>query len=170
MSETLQTSFSTTEAKGRITLFRNYFDGGNGYYGRFNRNTVTMRTLIARIQDRKAGTNELNVQEIAGFLKEEILAALRNGEAVNVMDLGTLFIATRGKYDGSSFVAEGGRPPLQVKFTPSGLTQGTERVPGQLMPICIKYLLRPTKPCIVMIWCVRRAFYTDSFRRIRCFF
>ena len=80
MSETLQTSFSNTEAKGRITLFRNYLDGGNGYYGRFNRNTVTMRTLIARIQARKAGTNELNVQEIAGFLKEEILAALRNGE------------------------------------------------------------------------------------------
>ena len=125
MSETLQTSFSNTEAKGRITLFRNYFDGGNGYYGRFNRNTVTMRTLIARIQARKAGTNELNVQEIAGFLKEEILAALRNGEAVNIMDLGTLFIATRGTYDGSSFVAAGGRPPLQVKFTPSGLTQGT---------------------------------------------
>ena len=125
MSETLQTSFSNAEAKGRITLFKNYLDDGNGYYGKFNRNTVTTRTLIARIQARKAGTNELNVQEIAGFLKEEILAALRNGEAVNVMDLGTLFIATKGKYDGSSFAAEGGRPPLQVKFTPSGLTQGT---------------------------------------------
>ena len=134
MSETLQTSFSNIEAKGRITLFRNYLDGGNGYYGRFNRNTVTMRTLIARIQARKAGTNELNVQEIAGFLKEEILAALRNGEAVNVMDLGTLFIATRGKYDGSSFVAAGGRPPLQVKFTPSGLTQGRSACRDSLCP------------------------------------
>ena len=29
MSETLQTSFSNTEAKGRITLFRNYLDGGH---------------------------------------------------------------------------------------------------------------------------------------------
>ena len=33
-------------------------------------------------------------------------------------------LTCRMRYDGSSFVAEGGRPPLQVKFTPSGLTQG----------------------------------------------
>lgn len=125
MSETLQTSFNDVEAQGKIVLFKNYLEKGNSYYGRFNRKTVNTRTLIARIQARKAGTNELNVQEIAGFLKEEILTALRNGEAVNVMDLGTMFIATKGKYNGSSFVTSDGSKPLQVKFTPSRLTQET---------------------------------------------
>ncbi len=125
MSETLQTSFNDVEAQGKIVLFKNYLEKGNAYYGRFDRKTVTTRTLIARIQARKAGTNELNVQEIAGFLKEEILTALRNGEAVNVMDLGTMFISTKGKYNGSSFVTGDGSKPLQVKFTPSRLAQET---------------------------------------------
>lgn len=127
MSETLQTSFNDVEAQGKIRLFKNYLgkDSASGYYGRFDRKTVNTRTLIARIQARKAGTNELNVQEVAGFLKEEILTALRNGEAVNVMDLGTLFIAPKGKFNGSSFVTKDGSRPLQVKFTPSRLTQET---------------------------------------------
>ncbi len=123
MSETLQTSFNDVEAQGKIVLFKNHLGKGNSYYGRFDRKTVSTRTLIARIQARKAGTNELNVQEIAGFLKEEILTALRNGEAVNVMDLGTMFISAKGKYDGSGFVTKDGSKPLQVKFTPSRLTQ-----------------------------------------------
>ena len=123
MSETLQTSFNDVEAQGKIVLFKNYLEKGNSFYGRFSRKTVTTRTLIARIQARKAGTNELNVQEIAGFLKEEILTALRNGEAVNVMDLGTMYITTKGTFNGSSFVTKDGSKPLQVKFTPSRLTQ-----------------------------------------------
>ena len=125
MSETLQTSFNDVAAQGKIVLFKNYLEKGNSYYGRFGRKTVNTRTLIARIQARKAGTNELNVQEIAGFLKEEILTALRNGEAVNVMDLGTMFISIKGKYDGSGFVTKDGSKPLQVRFTPSKLTQET---------------------------------------------
>ncbi len=69
---------------------------------------------------------------------------------------------------GSSFTYEWKDESGNVLSTDPTLTQGPERVQGQLMPICIKYLLQSTKPCIVMIWCVRRAFYTDSFRRIRC--
>ena len=71
MSETLQTSFNDVEAQGKIVLFKTYLETGHAYYGRFDRKTVNTRTLIARIQARKAGTNELNVQEIAGFLKED---------------------------------------------------------------------------------------------------
>ena len=125
MSETLQTSFNDVEAQGKIVLFKNHLGKGNSYYGRFDRKTVSTRTLIARIQARKAGTNELNVQEIAGFLKEEILAALRNGEAVNVMDLGTMFISARGTSDGGSLVTRDGDSPLKVRFTPSRLVQET---------------------------------------------
>ena len=62
MSETLQTSFNDVEAQGKIVLFKNHLGKGNSYYGRFDRKTVSTRTLIARIQARKAGTNELNAQ------------------------------------------------------------------------------------------------------------
>ena len=125
MSETLQTNFNDVEVKGRVSLFRNHLCIGGEYFGRFERNTVTTRTLIARIQNRKTGTNELNVQQIAGFLKEEILAALRAGEAVNVMDLCTFYIRMKGKFDGTSFVTKDGSAPFKVKFTPSPLVQST---------------------------------------------
>ena len=125
MSEALQTNFNDVEAEGRIMLIKNPLGNGSEYYGRFNRKMVNTRTLIARIQARKAGTNELNVQQIAGFLKEEALAALRNGEAVNVLDLGTFYITPKGKFNGTNFVTKDGSKPLQVKCTPSLLAQST---------------------------------------------
>lgn len=121
---TLNTTFNDTDGNGSITLYVNPFGNGSKYYGKFDRNTITTETLIARIQKRKAGTNELAVQQIAVFLKQEILEALEKGEAVNVMDLGTLYIVPNGKFNGTSFDS-GDKPALSVKFTPSQLTQST---------------------------------------------
>ncbi|MCR5761909.1 MAG: DUF4469 domain-containing protein [Treponema sp.] len=117
MSETLSTTFKNAGSNGRITLYANPFDNGSQYYGRFERNVVDTKVLIARIQNRKAGTNELAVQEIAGFLKEEILQAVRNGEAVNVMDLGILYIVPNRKFDGMS-MEQSSAPALAVRFLP----------------------------------------------------
>ena len=79
MAEALNTNFSDSVKYGKIVLYENHLLNGNdGYYGRFERRTIDTNTLIARIQQRKAGTNELAVQQIAGFLKEEVLR--RSGE------------------------------------------------------------------------------------------
>ena len=124
----LNTTFNDSDGNGRITLYVNPFKNGSQFYGRFERNTITTETLIARIQKRKAGTNELAVQQIAGFLKQEILEALEKGEAVNVMDLGTLYIVPNGKFNGTNFEPDE-KSPLLVKFTPSRITRGTvERI------------------------------------------
>ena len=72
MSNYINTTFEDSGKSGRITLYANPFGNGAEYYGRFERNTVSSHTLIARIQKHKAGTNELAVQQIAGFIKEEI--------------------------------------------------------------------------------------------------
>ncbi|MBQ0050669.1 MAG: DUF4469 domain-containing protein [Treponema sp.] len=119
---TLQTKFEDSEKNGTITLYANPFNNGSKYYGRFDRTTVNTNTLIARIQNKKAGTNELALQQAAGFLKEEILAAIRSGEAVNVMDLGILFITANGKFNGTVLLPNE-KPLLSVKFTPSQLVQ-----------------------------------------------
>ena len=123
MAEALNTNFSDSVKYGKIVLYENHLLNGNdGYYGRFERRTIDTNTLIARIQQRKAGTNELAVQQIAGFLKEEVLQALRSGEAVNVLDLGTLYLMPNGKFEDASFIADE-KQPLTAKFTPSRLTQ-----------------------------------------------
>ena len=122
MSNYINTTFEDSGKSGRITLYANPFGNGAEYYGRFERNTVSSHTLIARIQKHKAGTNELAVQQIAGFIKEEILEALRAGEAVNVLDLGILYLTPNGKFNGTT-IDSGNKPPLSVRFTPSQLVQ-----------------------------------------------
>ena len=122
MAEALTTTFMDSAANGKVTLYENRFKKGNGYYGRFARKTIDTNILIARIQKRKAGTNELALQQTAGFLKEEILEALGRGEAVNVLDLGTMYISVNGKYNGSNFDS-GDRNLFTARFTPSQLAQ-----------------------------------------------
>ena len=121
MAETLTTKFLDSEASGKIKLYANSFKKAGGYFGKFERKTIGTNTLIARIQKHKAGTNELALQQSASFLKEEILEALSRGEAVNVLDLGTLYIAPKGTYDGKSIDAD--KNQLLVRFTPSQIAQ-----------------------------------------------
>ena len=119
---TLNTNFSDTEGRGTIILYENPFKNsknGSQYYGRFRRNTVDIKTLIARIQKRKAGTNELALQQVAGFIKEEILEALTRGESVNILDLGFMYIAPKSGFNEKDGKSENGKSTLTVKFTPS---------------------------------------------------
>ncbi len=122
MSESIVTSFKNSGSNGRIMLYENPFEKGRQYYGRFERNVVNTNVLIARIQNRKAGTNELAVQEIAGFLKEEILQAIRNGEAVNVLDLGTLYIVPNRRFEGTTMENKD-TPTLAVRFQSGSLVR-----------------------------------------------
>ena len=46
MAETLTTKFSDSQGSGKIKLYANAFANGNGYYGRFERNTIGTNALI----------------------------------------------------------------------------------------------------------------------------
>ena len=120
MAEKLTTKFLDSEGSGKITLYANRLNERRIFYGKFERNTIDTNTLIARIQKRKAGTNELALQQTAGFLKEEILEALSRGESVNVLDLGTMYLSINGKYNGKTFDS-GEKQLFAAKFTPSQL-------------------------------------------------
>ncbi|MEE1182190.1 MAG: hypothetical protein UHY90_08050, partial [Treponema sp.] len=78
---TFVTTFSDTNGKGTIKLYPDHLNGDSSYVGRFDRKTVDINTLIARIQEKKAGTNELALQHSAAFIKEEVIEALSKGEA-----------------------------------------------------------------------------------------
>lgn len=118
MAEKLTTKFLDSDGSGKITLYANRLSNGSNFYGKFERNTIDTNTLIARIQKRKAGTNELALQQTAGFLKEEILEALSRGESVNVLDLGTMYPSIKGRYNGTTFDS-GEKQLFTAKFTPS---------------------------------------------------
>lgn len=118
MSNITNITFNDDGGKGTLTVYKNNLEKGKRYYGRFDRRTITMEQIIARIQKKNLGTNALMVQHITTLLKAEILEALSRGEAVNIMDLGTLFISAYATSD-SENADEISVENLTASFTPS---------------------------------------------------
>ena len=121
MSNTTVINFEDSDGKGTVTLVQNPFDKGNKYYAKFDRTTINIDHLIARIQKKEVGTNAIMAKHFASLFKAEILEALSRGEAVNLLDLGTLYITTNGKVSGDT-PGTASIEGFQVKFTCSKLT------------------------------------------------
>ena len=121
MSNTTVIDYTDSDGKGTVTLFANPFEKGGKYYAKFDRTTVNIDHLIARIQKKEVGTNAIMAKHIASLFKAEILEALGRGEAVNIFDLGTLYITTNGKVKGDT-PQTATIPGFQVKFTCSKIT------------------------------------------------
>ena len=121
MSNTTVIDYEDSDGKGTVTLVANPFENGSKFYAKFDRTTVTIDHLIARIQKKDVGTNAIVAKHIASLFKAEILEALSRGEAVNVLDLGTLFITTNGTVKGDT-PETASIPGWQVKFTCSKVT------------------------------------------------
>lgn len=121
MSNTTMIEYNDLDKKGTVTLVANPFEKGGKYYAKFDRITVNIDHLIARIQKKEVGTNAIMAKHMASLFKAEILEALSRGEAVNLFDLGTLYITTNGKVKGDS-PDTATIPGFQVKFTSSKIT------------------------------------------------
>ncbi len=146
MSDVTKITFDDNSGKGTLTMYRNPFKNGRRYYARFDRSTITMEQIIARIQKRELGTNALMVQHITGLIKAEILEALSRGEAVNVLGLGTLYIAADASAESESTgdVTVAG---FSAGFTPSALTNST------LKGLAVhKITVADSGPCIVRLF------------------
>lgn len=121
MSNTTNIDYIDSDGTGTVTLVANPFDKGGKYYAKFDRTTINVDHLIARIQKKEAGTNAIMAKHIASLFKAEILEALGRGEAVNLFDLGTLYITASGKVKGET-PETATIPGFQVKFTSSKIT------------------------------------------------
>lgn len=118
MSNVVNITAQDAEMNGSVLLYENAFKNGSAYYGKYDRKLINSRVLYARIQKKNAGTTLHEVQKIVGMLKEVILEAIESGEAINLLDLMTVYIAVNGKIEGSS-IENGNKAPLSVKITPS---------------------------------------------------
>lgn len=121
MSNTTVIDYADSDGTGTVTLVANPFEKGGKYYAKFDRTTVNIDHLIARIQKKEIGTNAIMAKHMASLFKAEILEALSRGEAVNLIDLGTLYITTSGTLKGNT-PETASIPGFQVKFTSSKIT------------------------------------------------
>ena len=118
--EEIKTSFTDKDGKGGLTLYANPFGTGKKFYGRFERDVLSMENLVSRVQQKNPGADEIIINTAISYIKREILAALKDGKAVNLMDLGELYIGASGSVASNS-ATDVSDILLTVKFTASHL-------------------------------------------------
>ena len=65
MSNTTVINYEDSDGKGTVTLVANPFEKGNKFYAKFDRTTVNIDHLIARIQKKEVGTNAITKRHTA---------------------------------------------------------------------------------------------------------
>ena len=102
-----------------VTLHENRFSKDGSYYATVSRNTVSFKNILSEIAEDNKGLDPFMLQFAAIHLQKKILKMLEQGKAVNVLDLGTLYIGMRCSAKGKSDVPESGN--FYIKFTPTSL-------------------------------------------------
>lgn len=100
-----------------ITLHENNFTKDGTYYATVSRNTASFKNILSEIAEDNKGMDSFMLQFAAILIQKKILKLLEQGKAVNVLDLGTMYIAIKCNAKGKSNVQENGN--FYIKFTPS---------------------------------------------------
>lgn len=102
-----------------VTLHENKFTNDGTYYATVSRNTATFKNILSEIAEDNKGMDPFMLQFAAILIQKKILKMLEQGKAVNVLDLGTMYIAMKCNAKGKSDVTGNGN--FYIKFTPSAL-------------------------------------------------
>ena len=102
-----------------VTLHENNFTKNGSYYATVSRNTATFKNILSEIAEDNKGMDPFMLQFAAILIQKKILKMLEQGKAVNVLDLGTMYIAMKCNAKGKSDVSESGN--FYIKFTPTPL-------------------------------------------------
>lgn len=102
-----------------VTLHENNFTKDGTYYATVSRNTASFKNILSEIAEDNKGMDPFMLQFAAILIQKKILKFLEQGKAVNVLDLGTMYIALKCNAKGKSDVQENGN--FYIKFTPSSI-------------------------------------------------
>lgn len=116
---TLKNSNSTLS----VTLHQNNLKKDGTYYARVSRNLATFNNIISEIAEENKGLDPHLLQYSAILIQKKILKMLEQGKAVNILDLGTMYIAMKCNAKGKSDVSSTGK--FCIKFSPTQIAQDT---------------------------------------------
>lgn len=115
---TIASEFKNSTNKISVSIRKLVYEETETFVGRVSRNTVNIDNLITEICEKNPAYNEYELKKFAKDLKAGILSNLSSAKSVNLLDLGTLYIALSGGMKiapkTASEVAS-----LTVKFSPS---------------------------------------------------
>lgn len=101
-----------------VTVHANPIMDGDKKYATVNRNTATLENLIAHVHENNPLISENIIRTVATEFKIAMIQKLKNGEALNVFDLGTMYLTSKGSIDSENPTIED-VPSFGIAFTPS---------------------------------------------------
>ena len=104
-----------------VTLYENHLKKDGSYYARVSRNTATFNNIISEIAEENKGLDPHLLQYSAILIQKKILKLLEQGKAVNILDLGTMYIAMKCNAKDKSEVS--GKENFHIKFSPTQIAQ-----------------------------------------------
>lgn len=106
-----------------VSLTKNQFSKEeNNFIGRVTRNTVTLENLIASILAKNPGVPPRMIEHVAHLLGDEMLEECKKGNAVDVLELGTLYIGVCGVVKGKN-PTDSNIPGFKLNFTTNAKIQ-----------------------------------------------
>lgn len=120
--ENLSTLESSNAALS-VTLHQNHLKKDGSYFARVSRNTATFNNVISEIAEENKGLDPHLLQYSAILIQKKILKMLEQGKAVNILDLGTMYIAMKCSAKGKNDVSNNGK--FCIKFSPTQIAQDT---------------------------------------------
>lgn len=106
-----------------VTLYQNHLKKDGSYFARVSRNTATFNNVISEIAEENKGLDPHLLQYSAILIQKKILKMLEQGKAVNILDLGTMYIAMKCSAKGKNDVSNNGK--FCIKFSPTQIAQDT---------------------------------------------
>jgi len=120
MNETVESTYSRTDNQVAVKLYSNSIAKDGGRYGKVPHDTVTVEHIIASIIDENHGMNLYQFKMAISLFKDQVLKMVKLGKCVNMLDLGLLYIATKGTVKGEHPDKDTDLT-LAPRFTPSQL-------------------------------------------------
>lgn len=106
-----------------ITVHQNPFSEEQTSYAKVQRQTAYMGDVVDKAIELKGDTFGKGVLLlVAEFLRDAILALLKSGKAVDLLELGILYLTAKGGIEGLNPTASD-IPPVDVDFTPSAMAK-----------------------------------------------
>lgn len=114
----LITEHTDSEKRVSVTFHKNQMVGGDKKYATVKRNTATLENIIAAVKKNNPLVSETIIRMMATEFKIAMLQRLNAGEAVNVLDLGVMYLTSRGSVDSQNPTVDD-VPEIGIAFTPS---------------------------------------------------
>lgn len=114
----METTIQELSSAVNVTVHKNYLKDGNSSYAKVRRRTAGINNVIAKILKMPGALDKATLFHSAILFKDGILEVLKSGYAVDLFELGTLYLNTVGDIS-SENPTTADIPTVSLSFTPS---------------------------------------------------